>query len=136
MLQPEPLRPGHSARNIQGLGKRDHRRCLCDERACDGLRRASQCRPPVKLSRSEESRPTLLNFSESKHAGKLFRVFDCMCRRKLMTATGGFNDYNQPIIDLGTLDIFVDLAARHLPRLWRHLCALHNAPALHLAPHA
>ena len=47
-----------------------------------------------------------------------------MCRRRLTSAVTGFNDYNRPLIDLETVDDFVDTAARVFPNLWLHLCNL------------
>ena len=63
-------------------------------------------------------------FNDTKHGERFFRVWDNMCRRRLTSAVTGFNDYNRPLIDLETVDDFVDTAARVFPSLWLHLCNL------------
>ena len=63
-------------------------------------------------------------FNDTKHGERFIRVWDNMCQRRLTSAVTGFNDYNRPLIDLETVDDFVDTAARVFPSLWLHLCNL------------
>ena len=72
----------------------------------------------------EKLRDPELDFNETTHSSRFFRVFDIMCRNKLMGAIIGLNNYNRPIIEMSTIDIYVDLASTVFPRLWRHLCSL------------
>ena len=72
----------------------------------------------------EKLRDPALDFNEIPSSARFFRVFDIMCRNKLAGAICGLNNYNKPIIELSTMDIYVDLASTVFPRLWRHLCSL------------
>ena len=53
-------------------------------------------------------------------------MFNSMCQRHILHSVSGFNDYNESIIELLTIVIFVDLAARVFPRLWKHLYSQQN----------
>ena len=37
-----------------------------------------------------------------------------------------WNDYNQLLIPLECFDVYVDIAERCIPRIWRHMCHLCN----------
>ena len=65
-----------------------------------------------------------LGFYETVNGERFFRVFDSMCRRRLLAAICGFNDYNKPIVDLLTIDDYVATAALVFPKLWKYLCSL------------
>ena len=71
-----------------------------------------------------KNKKELMDFNETVHGARFFRVFDNMCRRRMLHAVIGFNDYNQPIVDLTTIDDYVEAAARVFPKLWEHLCSV------------
>ena len=71
-----------------------------------------------------QNKTELAGFNETVHGERFFRVFDNMCRRRMLQAVCGFNDYNKPIVDLTTIDDYVETAARVFPKLWEHLCSL------------
>lgn len=65
-----------------------------------------------------------VDFNETEHGERFFRVFDNVCRRNMVAAACGFNDYNTPIVSLQVIDDFVNCAERVFPSLWRQLCEL------------
>ena len=66
-----------------------------------------------RLSTKED----VICFNETENGERFFCVFDNMCRRRLMAAVCGFNDYNKPIVDLLTFDNYVTSAALGFPKL-------------------
>ena len=61
---------------------------------------------------------TLLRSTTLNTESNFFRVWDNMCQCRLMSAVIGFNDYNRSLIDLQTVDDFVDTATRVFRKLW------------------
>ena len=68
----------------------------------------------------------MVDFKETKNGAKFFCVFNNMCQRLILHSVSGFNDYNQPIVLLSSMDIFVDLATTVFPRLCEYFCSLRN----------
>ena len=55
-------------------------------------------------------------FNKTEHDERFFRVFDNMCQQRMLQAICGFNDYKQPIVDLATVDDYVNTAPLVFPK--------------------
>ena len=49
-----------------------------------------------------------------------------MCRQRMFNRVCGINNYNKPLIEMDSFDVFVDQDAVCFPWLWKHLCSLHG----------